>query len=69
MWGTPYPEFTEEEIQDSVTKQSTEIAESLREAGVIIAPEKEIVALISYLQKLGKSEGVASGTLEEDQPE
>jgi len=69
MLGTPYPEFTEEEIQDSVTKQSTEIAESLREAGVIIAPEKEIVALISYLQKLGKSEGVASGTLEEDQPE
>ncbi len=67
--GVPYPEYSDEEILADLKAQSTEIAENLREAGVIIAPEKEIVALIAYLQKLGKFETVPSELLEGSQPE
>ena len=34
------------------------IAAELRAAGAYVAPDREIVALIAYLQKLGKSESV-----------
>ncbi len=56
--GVPYPVFTPAEIAASVTQQSKAIAADLKAAGAYVAPEKEIVALIAYLQHLGKYEPV-----------
>ena len=56
--GVPFRETTLAEIQESCAKQGQAIADDLRAAGVETPPDREIVALISYLQKLGKSEAV-----------
>jgi cytochrome c oxidase cbb3-type subunit I/II len=58
--GVPYPPATEEEIQASVELQEKGIVDDLRKAGAAIEPDREIVAVIAYLQKLGKSEKVTS---------
>ncbi len=57
--GVPYPEQTPEEIQAQVDAQAAEITARLRKDDVLVEPTREIVALIAYLQKLGKSEPVA----------
>jgi cytochrome c oxidase cbb3-type subunit I/II len=57
--GVPYPERTPQEIAAAVETQGKEITARLKEAGLLTAPDREIVALIAYLQKLGKSEPVA----------
>ena len=59
--GVPYPEMTESEIAASTEQQARAIALDLRNAGKLIAPEKELVALIAYLQKLGQSQTVGEG--------
>jgi cytochrome c oxidase cbb3-type subunit I/II len=56
--GVPFAEMTPAEIQASVQAQAEEIAADLRTQGNYTEPSKEIVALIAYLQKLGKSEPV-----------
>jgi cytochrome c oxidase cbb3-type subunit I/II len=53
--GVPYPAWTDAQIQANVAAQAKAIADDLRTAGAYIAPDREIVALIAYLQKLGKS--------------
>jgi cytochrome c oxidase cbb3-type subunit I/II len=52
--GVPYPNWTPEQINTRVAEQAKGIAADLRAAGAYVAPEKEIVALIAYLQHLGK---------------
>jgi cytochrome c oxidase cbb3-type subunit I/II len=54
--GVPYPKITPDEINAQVTEQALKISEDLRLAGEEVLPTREIVALIAYLQKLGKSE-------------
>jgi len=54
--GVPYPEWTSEQITENVTAQANAISQDLRAAGAYVAPEKEIVAMIAYLQSLGRSE-------------
>jgi len=56
--GIPYPNWTPEQIKVRVADQSKKISEDLRAAGAYVAPEKEVIALIAYLQSLGKSESV-----------
>ncbi len=56
--GVPYPNWTPEQITANVVQQSKAIAEDLRTAGAYVAPEKEIIALIAYLQHLGTYEKV-----------
>lgn len=56
--GVPFAETTPAQIAESVAKQSKEIAADLKAAGAYVAPEKEIVAVIAYLQHLGKYEKV-----------
>jgi len=56
--GIPYPNWTPEQVSTRVNDQAKAMAVDLRSAGAFIAPEKEIVALIAYLQVLGKSEPV-----------
>jgi cytochrome c oxidase cbb3-type subunit I/II len=58
--GVPYPNWTHDQIAARVGEQSKAIAADLRTAGAYVAPEKEIVALIAYLQSLGKFETVGA---------
>ncbi|MBI5689330.1 MAG: cytochrome-c oxidase, cbb3-type subunit I [Verrucomicrobia bacterium] len=58
--GVPYPNWTPEQITARVNEQAKAISADLKAAGAYVAPEKEIVALIAYLQRLGKSESIAA---------
>lgn len=60
--GVPFPDWTRDEIAARVAQQSRSIAEDLRAAGAYVAPDKEIVALIAYLQQLGHYETVTAGS-------
>ena len=57
--GVPYPNWTSEQIARRVNDQAKTIAQDLRTAGAYVAPDKEIIALIAYLQKLGQFEKMA----------
>jgi len=57
--GVPYPAWSPAEVFANVDAQAKAIADDLRAAGTSVAPDREIVALIAYLQKLGKFETVA----------
>ncbi|MBK7339694.1 MAG: cytochrome-c oxidase, cbb3-type subunit I [Saprospiraceae bacterium] len=52
--GVPYPEGYESIANDDIDKQAASIANSLKENKIEIEKGKEIVALIAYLQRLGK---------------
>jgi cytochrome c oxidase cbb3-type subunit I/II len=52
--GVPYPEGYEKIAAKDMEKQATDIAASLKKDGLDVAADKEIIALIAYLQKLGK---------------
>jgi cytochrome c oxidase cbb3-type subunit I/II len=54
--GVPYEQPVEEVIMAQVKTQSEAIVNRLAEKGAIIEPDKQIVALIAYLQKLGSYE-------------
>ncbi|WP_221029223.1 cytochrome-c oxidase, cbb3-type subunit I [Actomonas aquatica] len=60
--GVPFEEMTDAEIQAKVDAQAAEIVENLKGEGIYVAPEKQIVALISYLQKLGDYQEVTPHT-------
>ncbi|UCH66433.1 MAG: cytochrome-c oxidase, cbb3-type subunit I [Ignavibacterium sp.] len=51
--GVPYPKGYEEIANDDLLTQAEEIAADLQEAGAPAEPNKEIIALIAYLQRLG----------------
>lgn len=51
--GVPYEEGYEEFALDDLTKQSEEISDDLLNNGIFVEPQKEIIALIAYLQRLG----------------
>ena len=51
--GVPYPEGFESIANDSLTRQADRIALDLQKNGVAIEPDKDIIALIAYLQRLG----------------
>jgi len=53
--GVPYGPLSPQQIFDGVEEQSKAIAKNLRASGAYVAPSREIVALIAYLQKLGAS--------------
>ncbi|MET0263790.1 MAG: cytochrome-c oxidase, cbb3-type subunit I [Rariglobus sp.] len=56
--GVPYPDYNDTELTSLVDTQAKAIAADLRSAGAYVAHDREIVALIAYLQKLGKYETV-----------
>lgn len=51
--GVPYPEGYDLIANDELMKQANEITADLQKNGAPVTPEKEIVALIAYLQRLG----------------
>jgi cytochrome c oxidase cbb3-type subunit I/II len=57
--GVPYPEGYEKQAPADMERQAKEITAALEKDGIRTVPDKEIVALIAYLQKLGKDIKVA----------
>ncbi len=51
--GVPYPEGYETSVADDLKKQADAIAANLLKDNVHVASDKEIIALIAYLQRLG----------------
>ncbi len=51
--GVPYPGGFENIANNELRKQADSIALDLTKAGVVVDPDKEIIALIAYLQRLG----------------
>lgn len=56
--GVPYPPMSNDEIKQKAIEQSVAISQDLKTNKLYVAPEKKIVALIAYLQKLGKFDEV-----------
>ena len=56
--GVPYKDADIDNIRVSVATQEKAIVDDLAKSGARVAPEREIVALIAYLQGLGKSEKI-----------
>lgn len=51
--GVPYEPGYEDVATTDLEKQAAKISENLKMEGYEVVPEAEIVALISYLQRLG----------------
>ncbi len=51
--GVPYEAGFENEAQAQAEKQAKDIAAVLKTEGVKVEPDKEVIALIAYLQRLG----------------
>lgn len=58
--GVPYPEGFDQIAAKDLEAQAAKIAANLKDAGVSVMPQTEIVALIAYLQRLGTDIKVAS---------
>lgn len=52
--GVPYPDGYEAKAKADLEQQANEIANGLKESKITISPDKEIIALIAYLQRVGK---------------
>ncbi|MEK6476939.1 cytochrome-c oxidase, cbb3-type subunit I [Catalinimonas sp. 4WD22] len=52
--GVPYPEgYADGQALEDLNKQAAAIAANLKESGIEVKADKEIIALIAYLQRLG----------------
>jgi cytochrome c oxidase cbb3-type subunit I/II len=51
--GVPYQEDYDEDALNDLYRQAEEISLRLNETGVEVEPDREIIALIAYLQRLG----------------
>jgi cytochrome c oxidase cbb3-type subunit I/II len=51
--GVPYPEGYKEKANEDLMKQAQMIADGLKQTNIDVEPQKEIIALIAYLQRLG----------------
>ncbi len=51
--GVPYPEGYEKQAMMDLEAQSAEIADDLMASGIEVSQNREIIALIAYLQRLG----------------
>jgi len=52
--GVPYPKGYDKIANADLIKQAKEIAENLKSEGIKTSSKKEIIAVIAYLQRLGK---------------
>ena len=51
--GVPYADGYDQVANNDLVKQAGEISADLQKSGIKVAPNKEIVAMIAYLQRLG----------------
>jgi cytochrome c oxidase cbb3-type subunit I/II len=68
MLGVPYDEMTPEEIQRQYDEQAAGIVENLRQDDIYVEPDREIVALIAYLQQLGVSRNLNTEVAQQTTP-
>ena len=52
--GVPYPQGFDAVANDSLMAQARRISDDLKSQGIQCEPNKEIIAMIAYLQRLGK---------------
>ncbi len=52
--GVPYEKGFEDEANADLMKQAGRITENLRTDSIKVSPNKEVIALIAYIQRLGK---------------
>ncbi len=57
--GVPYPEGYAEKAEADLITQAEKIAAELKAAGIEIAADREMIAVIAYLHRLGKDISVA----------
>jgi len=57
--GVPYPEGYDQQAVADLEKQAKEIAGELKKSGIEISPDKQVIAMIAYLHKLGRD--ISSG--------
>lgn len=58
--GVPYPEGYDTKANEDLAKQAKNITERLKKDKIDVEPDKEILALIAYLQRLGKDGKLSS---------
>ena len=51
--GVPYPEGYSDQAVADLKAQAEEITENLRKDGIEVMSDREIIALIAYLQRMG----------------
>ena len=51
--GVPYPENYELQAMDDLKAQAKAISENLKQTGAPVEADREIIALIAYMQRLG----------------
>lgn len=51
--GVPYPEGYSDKAVEELKKQAHGIAQGLRDGGIDVTDDKEVIALIAYIQRLG----------------
>jgi len=56
--GVPYPALSDAAVLANARAQAAGIAADLRAAGATVAPDRQVIALIAYLQELGRYEPV-----------
>ncbi len=52
--GVPFPERSAEQLREEFLAQGQTIVNDLAKSGVEISPDREVVALIAYIQQLGR---------------
>ncbi|HPA19615.1 MAG TPA: cytochrome-c oxidase, cbb3-type subunit I [Verrucomicrobiae bacterium] len=60
--GVPYPERSQDRLAQEAAAEAKVVADDLGKSGAAVEPDREIIALIAYLQQLGKSEQVPKAT-------
>ena len=64
MLGVPYPKGYDTLAAGDLDRQSIVIQQSLAKDGIKVAKNKEIIAVIAYLQRLGKDIKIKATTAE-----
>lgn len=66
--GVPYDDSSEAAVRASIDAQAATIVRNLADANIETEPDREIIALIAYLQRLGKDGRAAlEGIAEQDE--
>ncbi|MCX6249391.1 MAG: cytochrome-c oxidase, cbb3-type subunit I [Bacteroidetes bacterium] len=58
--GVPYPQGFDKTANENLLAQATAISNNLKSQGIQVEPGKEVIAVIAYLQRLGKDVHTAS---------
>lgn len=69
LLGVPYPEMDRDHIIKLAEQQAEEIAQGLKEENILVESDRQIIALIAYLQSLGLQDQPSFVLHESETPE